>query len=334
MTMTRSRAQVGAASLLILSSILTACGGGGGGGDSGPAVTQPVDNTGAPSTASRVTEANAAHIASITVNSANFGTGALGVSGLVPNDANPSQFDSTTRALTNFEMPCSAGNLGGNGSISVVLDDADNNSVASAGDSVTMTFNQCRFPNDPETTDGTIVYDLTLLSGDLSGGGAYALGGTMSFSNFGVTSPVARESATMNGQLTFNANSPDGVVETGTATFSDLTVTIDGADSARLQNFVVDFTNDYATNTTTTRQNGNVVYSGVGTLTVSQQVPWVSLMDADYPMSGSIKITAADNSSVVVTALSGGLARLDIDTDGNNTIDRTITDSWENLAQI
>lgn len=331
MTMTRSHAHVAAASLWVLSSILTACGGG---GDSGAATTPPVDTIGAPSTSSRVTEANAARVASIAVNAAEFGTGTLGMSGFLPSDADQSQIDSTTRALTNFEMPCTAGNQGGNGSLSVVLDDADNNSVASAGDSVTITFNQCRFPNNTETTNGTVVFDFTLLSGNPSSGGAYAMAGTMSFSNFGVTSPVPRESATMNGQLSFNTSSPDGVIETGTATFSDLTVTIDGTDSARLQNFVVDYANNYASNTTTARQNGTIVYSGVGTLTVSQQVPWIILMDAGYPMSGSIKITAADNSNVIVTALSGGLAKLEIDTDGDNMIDRTITDSWANLAAL
>ncbi len=329
MAFSRSGAVVGATTVFVLTSALTACGGGGGGGPS-PSPNSGPGDINAPSS---VTETNAARAASIAVGAAELGAGSFGMATMATSGPGM-QTTSVAKATQTFDLPCTTPGAGGNGSLSMVFNDADNTGEASAGDTVTLTFNQCRFPGDVETTNGTINFGLTQVSGDPGPGSAYAMAGSMTFTNLSIISSVPGESGSMNGQLSFNAVSTDGVVETGKATLSDLTVTLDGGETARFSNFVVDFNNNHATNTSTASQNGVVVVSGVGALTVAQQEPWVSLMEADYPMSGSVKITATDNTNVVVTALGGAMVKLDIDTDGNGTVDRSITDTWANLDDL
>ena len=53
----------------------------------------------------------------------------------------------------------------------------------------------------------------------------------------------------------------------------------------------------------------------------------------EYPFDGIVKITGADNTSVTVTALDSVNAQLDIDVDGDGTIDVTLFPTWEELDE-
>lgn len=51
-----------------------------------------------------------------------------------------------------------------------------------------------------------------------------------------------------------------------------------------------------------------------------------------YPHAGSLTVTATDNSTVTLTALDDTNVRLDIDLNGDSTIEETITTTWTDLA--
>lgn len=75
-----------------------------------------------------------------------------------------------------------------------------------------------------------------------------------------------------------------------------------------------------------------VLHGGIGTLDVS--IPASNLVQGSSwtePTSGVILTTAMDNSSVKATVLSGSAVRLDVDTDGNGTIDGTQGTTWDDL---
>lgn len=75
-----------------------------------------------------------------------------------------------------------------------------------------------------------------------------------------------------------------------------------------------------------------VLHGGVGTLEASIVAPNL-LQGASWtePTSGAILTKATDNSSVRATVLSGSAVRLDVDTDGNGTVDGTLSTGWDNL---
>ena len=88
--------------------------------------------------------------------------------------------------------------------------------------------------------------------------------------------------------------------------------------------------------TGTTSQSFSFTASGsfprFGTVSFAAQTtqPIVTLAGAAHPSSGAGKVTGANGTSVTVTVISTGV-RLDVDTNGDGTIDATLTRMWAEL---
>jgi hypothetical protein len=87
-----------------------------------------------------------------------------------------------------------------------------------------------------------------------------------------------------------------------------------------------------ATTATLGPATATVLHGGIGTLEASITAPnLVTGPPLATPIAGVILTVATDNSSVKATVLSGSAVRLDVDTDGNGTIDGTLSTDWDNL---
>jgi hypothetical protein len=75
-----------------------------------------------------------------------------------------------------------------------------------------------------------------------------------------------------------------------------------------------------------------VLHGGIGTLEATISAPnVVTGPPLDMPSAGVILTKATDNSSVKATVLSDSSVRLDVDTDGNGTIDGTLSTTWDDM---
>ena len=71
--------------------------------------------------------------------------------------------------------------------------------------------------------------------------------------------------------------------------------------------------------------------SSFGRLTVETLEAWRTLAFAEEPISGVLRIIGAGNGSITVTALDEVSVQLEVDEDGDGTVDATIITTWDEL---
>jgi hypothetical protein len=71
--------------------------------------------------------------------------------------------------------------------------------------------------------------------------------------------------------------------------------------------------------------------SSFGNVTVETVETWRTLAFAEEPISGVLRIIGAGNGSITVTALDEMSVQLEIDEDGDGTVDATIITTWDEL---
>ncbi len=71
--------------------------------------------------------------------------------------------------------------------------------------------------------------------------------------------------------------------------------------------------------------------SGLGQITVDTLEAWRTLGFSETPISGVLRIVGLDNGSILVTALDEMSVQLDVDEDGDGTVDATIITTWDEL---
>ncbi|MFQ5468685.1 MAG: hypothetical protein ACE5EH_00115 [Gammaproteobacteria bacterium] len=329
------------ASLLLLVAVISGCGGGG-----------FSDNTsGSTGVAPTITAANAATVAGtavaamdVTISSSDFGANTVSVlktnrtetkfnlSGFskellitLNNSGWQNHVISSTvfaSAVTLNGLPCDI-----SGTIDMDWNDADNNLVFSANDTFTITFNNC--VDATSTANGTASLTGFNLTGDPSlPGTIWSMTSTFTFTNLQITE--AGETISTNGSMRFNSASTNGALETATITTSSLTIT-DGSETVILDNLTIDTTLDTNTLATTLTFNGVVDSSIDGRVTVTTITTLQGLDTDDYPGTGAIKVSGANNTSVTLTAVDNTNVRLAVDADGDGITDSTINTTWTAL---
>ncbi len=224
----------------------------------------------------------------------------------------------------------------GNGSISVTVDDVAP-AGRSAGDSYSTTYNKC--VQFGRMLDGTSSFTINALSGVLfSPAPAIWSIATTAVSDMTITS--ATSTRTEKSSYKFSNGSTDGVTYTkiaeGTSTGSVTRATVTTTQSS---NFKMTLADNHNTNLYTHTMSVNKKGGARGDVLIETPTPLVGPLGTfgRAPDSGSIKVTrttaatattAATKSITTITAIGGGNARVDVDSNGDGVINSTSTVTW------
>jgi hypothetical protein len=325
--------------IALSSVIMVACGGGGGGGTTLPLATPSAALNSANQTIAAQDTASTGYLplmgAQTLTGAQTFDESVLfsiardQLNKLPSYLADAKTHSTLTGAVQSQTYPCTNG-----GTVTASVSDADNNGVVSAGDSVTITGNNC--VEQEGTLTGSIAFGINNVTGTF-GSTSYSASITMTFNGFNVSS--SQFSANANGSLSLSA-SESGVNNISTSVFtSSLSVTGAYAGVTRSRTL----TNYTATSARTPNSTFGLVtsYTINGTLTSSAlssqsisfatTTPFVSLSSDYYPSSGVMVISGAANSKVKVSAQSNSQVKLELDANGDDAYEGSTMLDWNTL---
>lgn len=316
---------IAASSLLLLA----ACGGGGGGDSAPPPVAQEITTTNMQPTAAMVVntvDASSA-LAGIAdsfagVSSSNRVPLAASIAGQAPPTA--AQMYDTTQACT------------GGGSIAVSLNDADNNMMMSGGDTARLSFSAC-------SESGTVMtgmYSLTVNSASGSfAAGTGQIGLSVAISN--LVGIQGSERSTMNGNATLSIVQSSTTDSVASMSLSNMVVGTaggtSGSGSVTIPSATLSATRVGMTTSLTFSEQLAVqhsAYTGSISVVAEQPVYYANRTDA-YPSSGRIRTsTSTGKSTLWLTYLGGDAATLDLDSNGDGTIETTQSVKLSDLQKL
>jgi hypothetical protein len=334
---------------LILAAGLTACGGGGG-GDGPPAVSLVAITTANGDAVSRAAAAGTLTLsgtAAVPVSAAAapggprsrlaLGSGARGgswaaqvVAGLRSGRA---PLKGPLAVIGPETENCPAG-----GTLSVTLDDRDDNGVESVGDVLTFVFDDCG-DGFGDSVDGTVEATLVALEPDLT-----AL--TLDVRLRNLTAVSAGWTITADGRLRMSYSTPSlsslqetyefiavGPVRTTVITqapFSDSGTLADGWHEVVFYDGAVPpVAGNFEFGQGTLRVNGTLTSTQAGgAMVVSTPTPFVSYGEDPYPRTGVMQVQG-QGSALRVTALSTELVLIEIDANGDGVYESARTQRWD-----
>ena len=304
-------------SLVLSAALLSACGGGGTGAGNIQAAAglASIDSRSAPVIAAAVSEA--------VVGSQNLATiGEFSLPGTPTGFASASAGAPQILAATfgPETVECAAGgNLAMAGALAVPQS-------LTVGDSLVFEFSACD-DGDGVVTSGRLEFEIVSFSGDIAMG-RITLTVSMVLESFEFFDNGLGGS--MSGNLSFTVdttNLPESFVGISSAEFSVST----GNESLTLQDYILTMTVDPMLGTIVLDSS-----AAVATAQLSGSASYVtteSLVFGDdgQPASGQILVTGAGAATLTINILSAELVELEIDTDGNDTVDEVIVTSWAEL---
>lgn len=190
-----------------------------------------------------------------------------------------------------------------------------------AGTSVSIRFNECMQPGQPTLNGGFSVV----------------------FQQFTVDGVIGQDPMILEFSATFDSlSSPEGVIN-GDISFlliSDVgTTSIDisgeglsiasDSESLALLEYLVSALQDTESLSETFEFTLDI--SSLGQVTVLGIEPWVTSNFAEFPGSGSLRVSGADDTSITITALDEVNVQLEVDSDGDNMANVTIITTWVEL---
>lgn len=318
---------------LLFGALLAGCGGGG--GDVAPPSNGPA--------AAAVTAGNYEDVARASFIASNFalslGDLASSFTGLQGLSAQPLRYASDTPAAAPLRRIAAArvrplaetgGDLGcsGGGLVRVNHGDANGNQQFDAGDALTVDLLEC--VEDGERGNGRMV--LTLRSASASAAQFDLLISNLRF----VQSDGSTSSA--DGSLSVAISSLNGVV-TNRIEAGQLLTSDTAAGKPTLTQTLKGFVAEAVTQTrrvpmpTTVTLTGQLSDSrlGSGSLGMNTEPSFTLLDGDDYPSSGQLRIRGAAGSQLRLVALSNQLVRLELDANGDDQFETSVTKRWSEL---
>ena len=255
----------------------------------------------------------------------------------------------TGTVISDNNLPCDV-----SGTNDFAWDDQDDDQQMSGGDTITITAHNC--VEDGETTNGQV--SLTLI-GEESMSFVFTDFITVDFEgtstlNGDLTMTVQEREADSFESVSISSNSFRFSDPESAGTFDNFTMTITtekiGAETLEsvvmtadavtmiesgsteiLRDFSIKSTDNLNTLISTLAITGILDDSVLGIISLDTLQPFEGPTNDDFPYSGILKITATDNSSVILTALDAVNVRLDVDENGDGTIDQTSDTTWTSL---
>lgn len=315
---------------VLAAALLAGCGGGGGDGD---------DNGGPPGTidlsvTNRDTVAHAAAAGAIGLGGADV---VVASNGSVAAQRHVAQSIRAARERAlDVSVPIDEACLV-SGFTRITVDDRDNDGQPSVGDVLTLQFVQCKDSAD-ESVDGTAAITFTQIQSNGFGGSlqqnalalvrqdggqqhAVTLTGTMQMSYSEPSASVARLRLVADGPV---------VAVVSTPVFGDTVTLLSGY----VQEAVVDIAaapppgSSTPGRTSTTTAGRIASQAAAGEVTVATVDAIVQYADDPFPRTGALDVTGR-NGSLRITALTPTDVRLDLDSNGDGTIDATTMQRWD-----
>ena len=323
--------------LFAVSTLLVACGGGGGGDT--PAAASPIQ---AGKTQVTLSPANYVAVAQESMSSSSYladaGTLASGAEvsnadilvrfGQAQADKLPARLAGTqalaTGATTTTTDPCAGG-----GTLTAVENDINGNGLPDAGDSASLTANNCVF--EGSTLNGGLSLAVTAFSGNVNVP-PFSAALTLTFAN--LTARSATASTTGNGTmaLSLNATTASNQIFTLNATQFSTTSTYGGATYSRtLENYTVAVDKTATSSKTTAAGTLSSTAFESKTVTIATPVPFVRVFPQTRPSSGQATATGANGGVLRVTAISNTQVKIELDADANGTFETSVTKLWSEL---
>jgi hypothetical protein len=210
------------------------------------------------------------------------------------------------------------------GSVTMTGDIA-NPMTLSAGDRITLDYDAC--DDGVSVTDGVFSFTVTSFSGDLASG-MFALGTRVDLTAFQIV--AAGETVTANGDISVTLDTRMSPLLTVSLAVSSLAVGSNGA-SHTLTGFVATQTINEATAEYTFDSSGTVSSSAfVGAVNFDTTETFAGT-GVDYPANGEMLVTGADNGTIRIIALDNVNVRLEVDGNGDGTLDAVIDTTWDAL---
>jgi hypothetical protein len=245
-----------------------------------------------------------------------------------------------TAALIQDTVPCDAG------SIAVSVNDADDDEVPSTGDVLTITENNCRINGEDGAyiiTDGTYSLSGLTLEGDPSIAGTnWQFGFKAGFSdNYTIRVHDGSDDLTvgLDGGMAVDSGSGDnGVNESYKLTIASFSVDAelnDTSSASSIKNYADEYLVNNGTGEVSEELNGIFTdsdFGGNGRVQIETLDTFTGLLDDDHFSAGKLKITGADDSSVTLTIVDAANVTLDVDEDGDGTVDATLAMTWADLS--
>jgi hypothetical protein len=210
---------------------------------------------------------------------------------------------------------------------------ANNSPPINPGDTFTVTFTDCvRDSVDQVVWNGSFIIETSSASGDILSPD-YTFVTRVRFQNITNVDAVGTTVISGDSFLSRTATTTEGIVDLAQANLSNPLVRIDNSESTTISSFVV---TSHRTGSGFTIGNSgdtlNLTYSGLveSALNMTVTSP-ISGTDLDTPNSGILTVTAEDNSTIILNVSDGGNVRIDLDTNGDGTIDTGLTTSWSAL---
>ena len=326
------------AAALPLSLALLGCGGGG--GDAG---TPGLPNAGALAldssnyvTAAQLAVSSAAYLTDssrLVVAAQASGSGASSRAALAQLDHIAARFALAPKLLTGvvstYNEACSGG-----GSISVSVNDQNNNGNFDAGDSMSMNFVGC--VEDGMTINGGLDLVLSALTGVFDSNN-YSATIAMTLKNLSAADATGTE--TGNGQLVIKASAAGVNNETATVEAPTLSTsgTLGGvAVSSALSGYVLTLTKLPVSGgyTESLTVSGNLGGSTLGgkSITISTPTAIVRDWNAQLPRAGLVLVKGASGSQLRISVQAGGSVLIELDADGNGAYETSVTKTWAQLG--
>lgn len=190
----------------------------------------------------------------------------------------------------------------------------------------TIVFDYASCVEGEATINGRFSMRVTSFSGDVASG-TFSLGVSVQISSFQVT--VGADTATVNGSVSLVIGATASGTVTTTVTSSSITVT-DGSVTNTLSNYSSTstvtsgaFTRDVSGTLSSTAFSGSVTFD---TTTLLQGT------GSGFAYVGQVVITGANGATIKVVVLDATFVRLEVDTNGDGTVDATLDVTWTDLG--
>jgi hypothetical protein len=334
-------------SIIAASFALAACGGGGGGGGGGSSTSSGSSTSIAPVS---ITSANMQDVsaqgysATTTLNSQVSGSTSSFVTGVTVDTASAGLLGVTMQELYRALNAQNSANqvvgvtisetdsCTGGGSITVNGNVAST-STLSAGDSLTLTASGCK--ESGYTLNGVLSITFKSLTGVPGESSSWSGVFTVGYTNFSVSSGTSSDTASATGNITLSIKQTSFGAATFSISGSSLTVnsTHNGSTSALTLsnlNYGASLTSGVYTYNTNYALSGTLGKLGNASFTVKTLTDFKQTA-AGFPTQGVLQITAADKSSVTLTAIDNINVKLDLDKNGDGVTDETVNTTWSAL---
>ncbi|QDZ29969.1 hypothetical protein [Noviherbaspirillum sp. UKPF54] len=317
--------------------LLAACGGGGGGDGAGQTNTSAITSSNAQAVAAQALNANTAVNGGASTASG-FATGVsisgttTAQSGLVRTvlqqlykglDAAPQNNLVTGITANPAPVACTGG-----GTLSLSLTYSSTSGLSN-GDSLSVTSTNC--VENGQKINGKVTMTFNNLNGTIGSAYVWSATMTMTFANF--TVEENGEVAGTNGDMTLAYSQTNS--QNASASISGKSVRTNVARSGAtvldetLASYIIK--NDIASTLETQSINLTFIDNLAAALTsynVKTITPFKQTSGSSYPYEGAMTITAGNGSTATVTAVSSTNVRIDVDSNGDGTIDKTIDTTW------